>query len=69
MIDGSVRSTESDTISLAGEPRTRRRRLSLVWDNTYNPEAREESLRFPVQVRLSGRCQVDEVVEEPVLFP
>ena len=51
MIDGSVGSTESDTISLAGEPRTRRRRLSLVWD-THNPEAREEeSLRVPVQVR------------------
>ena len=41
--DGCVGSTESATISLAGEPRIRRRRLSLVWDNTHeNPEAREE---------------------------
>ena len=43
MTDGSVGSTESDTISLAGEPRNRRRRLSLVWDTTHeNPDAREE---------------------------
>ena len=43
MTDGSLGSTESDTISLAGEPRNRRRRLSLVWDNTHeNPDAREE---------------------------
>ena len=45
MTDGaeSVGSTESDTISLAGEPRSRRRRLSLVWDNAHeHPDAREE---------------------------
>ena len=46
MTDGaeSVGSTESDTISLAGEPRNWRRRLSLLWTTrtrTPTPEKRE----------------------------
>ena len=52
----SVDSTESDTISLAGEPRIRRRRLSLVWDNTHeNPHARQES-EVLVQCRFGCRA-------------
>ena len=42
MTDGGVESTESDTISLANEHRNRRRRLSLVWDNTQEPRRRQQ---------------------------
>ena len=71
MTDGSVGSTESDTISLAGEPWIRRRRLNLVWDNTHeNPEAREEgeSEGSSAGSVVGEMPEVDEVVEEPVLF-
>ena len=62
---------QSDTISLAGEPRFRRRRLSFVWDNTHeNPEAREEgeSEGSSAGSVVGEVPEFDEVVEEPVLF-
>ena len=71
MTDGSVGSTESDTISLAGEPRNRRRRLSLVCDNTHeNLDARKEgeSEGSSAGSVVGEMPEVDEVVEEPVLF-
>ena len=72
MTDGSVGSTESDTVSLAGEPRNRRRRLSLVWDNTHeNPDAREEGESeggSSAGSDVGEMPEVGEVVEGPVLF-
>ena len=67
----SVGSTESDTISLAGEARKRRRRLSLVWDTHENPDAREEGESeggSSAGSDVGEMPEVDEVVDEPVLF-